>query len=69
MKDILLILITTIIALCLLEALPSPPDNAKSYYNEYSQEIDQAERERIRKATEDAADQMNYLNMTIQAAF
>ena len=68
MKDILLILITTIIALCLLEALP-PPDNTKSYYNEYSQEVDQAERERIRKSTEDAADQMNYLNMTIQAAF
>lgn len=68
MKDILLILITTIIALYLLATLP-PPDNAKSYYNEYSQEVDQAERERVRKSTEDAADQMNYLNMTIQAAF
>ena len=68
MKDILLILITTIIVLYLLATLP-PPDNAKSYYNEYSQEVDQAERERIRKATENAADQMNYLNMTIQAAF
>lgn len=68
MKDILLILITTIIALFLLGTLP-PPDNAKSYYNEYSQEVDQAEREKIRKATENAADQMNYLNMTIQAAF
>ena len=68
MKDILLILITTIIALFLLATLP-PPDNVKSYYNEYSQEVDQAEREKIRKATEDAADQMNYLNMTIQAAF
>ena len=68
MTDILLILITTIIALYLLDTLP-PPDNAKSYYNEYSQEVDQAERERIRKSTEDAANQMNYLNMTIQAAF
>lgn len=68
MKDIILILITTIIALYLLGTL-SPPDTTKSYYTDYSQEVDQAERERIHKAMEDSADQINYLNMTIQAAF